>query len=168
MAFIAGQQQQQHEGVKIAPIGRGKCTAAWRKADGDVKAAKAALLAWTAKRHQRHQQRNKDADLDMAKLLQQLDRLGFGARTNITGANDDDVFKAKKVSERIQKRNERLIKRFGGELSQVVGFLEARQAKVDLARKTAVRASRGAQAERRCARRQEKKHQHQEQVAVAL
>jgi hypothetical protein len=170
MAFIAGQK---HEGTPIAPIGRGKCTAALRKSDGDVEAAKAFLLAWSAKRRQRQNKQHqgkKGADLDMAKLLEQLEGLGFGAPAVIAAGpddNDNNVCKANMASERIQRRNERLIKRFGGELSHVVEFLEARQAKVD-ARKTAVRKARGAQDKPRCARRHLIQEHQNEQVATAL
>jgi hypothetical protein len=168
VAFIADQQQQQKhdEGVPIAPIGRGKCTAAWRKADGDMEAAKAVLLAWNVKSQQRQQQqRKKEVDLDMVKLMEQLKSLGFGSPTAAIAAGADDKCenKAKGTSERIHRRNERLIKRFGGELSLVVEFLEARQAKVD-ARKTARKAS-------RCGRRHQKQtneHQTNEQAATAL
>jgi hypothetical protein len=108
-------------------VGKGRCTGALRRADGDVDAAKADLVAWCAKRqeHKRNKPNDKTTaapinDADQGKLLGQLDQMGFGP----SGADD-------KAAERIKRRNERLLKRFNGDVAQVAGLLEARKAKVE-------------------------------------
>ncbi len=109
-------------------VGKGRCTGALRRADGDIDAAKADLVAWCAKRqeHKRNKPNDKTTaapinDVDQGKLLGQLDQMGFGP----SGADDD------KAAERIKRRNERLLKRFNGDVAQVAGLLEARKAKVE-------------------------------------
>jgi hypothetical protein len=108
-------------------VGTGRCTGALRRADGDVDAAKADLVAWCAKRqeHKRNKPNGKTTtapidDADQVKLLGQLDQMGFGP----SGADD-------KAAERIKRRNERLLNRFNGDVAQVAGLLEARKAKVE-------------------------------------
>lgn len=116
-------------------VAKGRCTGALRRADGDVDAAKAELVDWCAKRQER--QRNNDNktttapiqgqetvegdDTDKKKLLTQLDQMGFGAPTGNTD----------KEAERIRRRNERLLKRFNGDVDQVASLLKARSAKVE-------------------------------------
>jgi hypothetical protein len=108
-------------------VGTGRCIGALRRADGDVDAAKADLVAWCAKRqeHKRNKPNGKTTaapidDADQRKLLGQLDQMGFGQ------SSADD-----KAAERIKRRNERLLKKFNGDVAQVAGLLEARKAKVE-------------------------------------
>lgn len=131
-------------------VAKGRCTGALRRADGDVDAAKAELVDWCTKRQER--QRNNDnqtarapiegqetVDDDKKKLLAQLDQMGFGVPN---GSID-------KEAERIRRRNERLLKRFNGDVEQVASLLKARSAKVE--ERTAARKAR--QVERPRARR---------------
>lgn len=87
-------------------VGTGRCTGALRRADGDVDAAKADLVDWCAKR-QEHK-RNKP-----------------NGKTTAASSADD------KAADRIKRRNERLLKKFNGDVVQVAGLLEARKAKVE-------------------------------------
>jgi len=114
-------------------VAQGRCTGALRRAGGDVDAAKAELVDWCAKRQERKnankttrppikdQGTNEGDDTDREKLLAQLDQMGFGVPTGNTG----------KEAERIRRRNERLLKRFNGDVDQVASQLKARSAKVE-------------------------------------
>ncbi len=134
-------------------VAKGRCRGALRRADGDVDAAKAELVDWCTKRQER-QHNNDDQtarapiedqetaegdDTDKKRLLAQLDQMGFGVPN---GSTD-------KEAERIRRRNERLLKRFNGDVEQVASLLKARSAKVE--ERTAARKAR--QVERPRARR---------------
>jgi hypothetical protein len=112
-------------------VGKGRCKGALSRANGDVDAARADLVAWCAKRQElKGNKPNAKTtaapidDADTEKQLSQLGQMGFGPSIA------DDKHNSK-TAERIKRRNERLLKRFNGDLSQVAGLLEARKAKVE-------------------------------------
>jgi hypothetical protein len=101
-------------------VAKGRCTGALRRADGDVDAAKAELVDWCTKRQERQHNDNQTArapiegqetaedGTDKKRMLAQLDQMGFGVPN---GSID-------KEAERIRRRNERLLKRFNGDVEQ--------------------------------------------------